>query len=263
MTLLITMAVKNGIVMGADSMISYVDQNTNKVIKRSFITKIIEVKQYHMAASFLGLFEVPLINYTRPHKLIDHIFQRFLNTLSLTENVDTVSEKFRDHLNDTVDFSKMNKDFGVHMAGYVSKNGNKEPKVRHVCKSPHDDKDPNQKDPTKFKSNDESCSSPFPPYAMVFNGIYPIANALVNWIRQFYGNDYSVFNPKDMKIDQAISLTKYLINITKGFENYVRASKGVGGNVKIITINEKGKYFSKNQNVKTSKYCLRCRKPCY
>lgn len=141
-------------------------------------------------------------------------------------------------MNKSVDISKLN-DFplGVHMAGYISQNGIKVPKVTHVCLSPDDNKDPDQQDPTKFKSNDESNNSSEPPYAMIFNGFHYIVNALVNWIRLYHSDIYSMFAPKQISLGKAISLTKYLINITKGFQNYVHAPKLVGGCVNILTIN--------------------------
>lgn len=247
MTLLITMATKNGIVMGADSKISTWDPTTKKFITPQSLdaTKIIELKDHHMAVSFWGQLDIHLKHGARTVRkhLINDIFSTFLNNLLPDDNVDTVSEKFRDYINSTVDLSKL-KDFafGVHMAGYISKNGRKEPKVRHVCLSSGDNKDPHQADPNKFKSNDESQNSGNPPYAMVFNGFYYVVDALVNWIRQNYGDIYSMFSPKKMSLDQAINFTKYLINITKGFQSYTGASPLVGGSVKILTINKKSDY---------------------
>lgn len=247
MTLLITMATKNGIVMGADSKISTWDPTTKKFIAPQSLdaTKIIEVKNHDMAVSFWGQLDIHLKHGARTVRkhLINNIFPTFLNNLLPDDNVDTASEKFRDYINSTVDLSKL-KDFafGVHMAGYISKDGKKEPKIRHVCLSPSDDKDPHQKDPRKFKSNDESRYSGNPPYAMVFNGFYYIVNALVNWVWQNYGDIYSMFSPQKMTLDQAINFTRYLINITKGFQSYTRAPQLVGGSVKILTINEKRDY---------------------
>ncbi|MCK9375655.1 MAG: hypothetical protein M0P73_05845 [Syntrophobacterales bacterium] len=251
MTLLITMATKSGIVMGADSKISMWDPKKKVFTSdRSYATKIIAIEDHHMAVSFWGLLDIHLKNNTgtiRRH-LIDNIFKNFSASLSKDDDVDTVSEKFRDYLNKTVDFSKLSDfPFGVHMAGYISENGTKKPKIRHVCLSPGDNKDPNQQDISKFKSNDESNNCSEPPYAMVFNGFYYIVNALVNWIRLYHSDIYSMFTPQKMNIGQAISLTKYLINITKGFQTYVRAPKLVGGSVKILAINERGQFSWHNQ----------------
>lgn len=253
MTLVITMATKNGIVMGADSKISMWDPKNKKYLKPKVGNKIITIEKNLMAASFWGQLDIDLKNGLRRH-LINNIFHNFLISLSKNDDVDSVSEKFRDHLNETVDFKKLKGSaFGVHMAGYKCRNGNKEPKVRHVCFSPDDDKDHDQRNSSKLKSNDESKYSSNPPYAMVFNGFYYIVNALINWIR-IYDNDlYAMFNPTHRSIGQAINLTKYLINITKGFQNYVRAPKLVGGSVKILAINEKGQYSWHNQNSKLIK----------
>jgi hypothetical protein len=247
MTLVITMATKNEIIMGADSQISNWDPNRKKFVAPLSLnaTKIIEVKKHHMAASFWGqLSHIDTNDGSRPIRkhLINDIFPAFLTTLQNDDDVDSASEKFRDHLNSTVDLAKLEFPFGIHMGGYVQKNGRKAPKIRHVCLSPNDDKDHKQKDGTKFKSNDESQFSGDPPYAMVFNGFYYVVNALVNWVRQNYGDIYSLFNPRTMSAKQAINFTKYLINITKGFENYARSQSVVGGTVKILSINEKGAF---------------------
>jgi hypothetical protein len=233
------MATKSGIVMGADSKISAWDPIAKKFLVPLSLdaTKIIQMKDCHMAASFWGLLDVHLKQGTRTVRkhLINEIFPEFNRSLSANENIDTVSEKLRDHINAKVDLSKLRDfAFGVHMAGYISKDGKKVPKVRHVCLSPSDDKDPHQKDPSKFKSNDESQNSGDPPYAMVFNGFYYIVNALVNWVRQNYGDIYSMFSPQKMTIDQAINFTKYLINITKGFQRYARSPELVGGASKYL-----------------------------
>lgn len=257
MTLLITMATKNGIVMGADSKISTWDPTTRKFITPQSLdaTKIIRMKDHHMAASFWGKYDIHLRHGTgtvRKH-LINDIFPTFLNNLLPDDNVDTASEKFRNYINTNVDLSKLRDfAFGVHMAGYISKDGKKEPKVRHVCLSPNDNKDPHQADHNKFKSNDESQNSGNPPYAMVFNGFYYVVNALVNWVRQNYGDIYSMFNPQRMTLEQAINFTRYLINITKGFQKYARAPELVGGGIKILTLNEKGDYGWHNQKSRNS-----------
>lgn len=254
MTLLITMATKSGIVMGADSKISMWDPNKKIFIpNQSYANKIISMQDHHMAVSFWGLLDIHLKsdNCTIRRHLIDNIFKDFSATLSKADDIDIVSKKFRDYLNNTLDFSKLNDfPFGVHMAGYISENGNRKPKIRHVCLSPGDNKDPDQKDPSKFKSNDESNNCSEPPYAMVFNGFYYIVNALVNWIRLYHSDIYSMFSPKQMDINKGISLTKYLINITKGFQNYVHSPKLVGGSVKILTINERCQYSWHNQKSK-------------
>jgi hypothetical protein len=257
MTLVITMATKRGIVMGADSMISMWEPINKKYTSNPAVgNKIITIENNHMAASFWGLLDINLKNDTRNIKkhLIDDIFRNFLVSISNNDDVDSVSVKFRDYLNEAVDFEKLKGlAFGVHMAGYITKNGKKEPKIRHVCLSPNDDKDHDQQDPNKFKSNDESQYAINPPYAMVFNGFYYIVNALVNWIRLYDNSLYSVFNPTHMNIRQAINLTKYLINITKGFQKYTRAPILVGGSVKILVINESGQYSWHNQKSKIFK----------
>lgn len=257
MTLLITMATKSGIVMGADSKISMWDPKTKMITSnRSYATKIIPIQDHHMAVSFWGLLDIPLKSNkgTIRRHLINNIFKHFSDSLSKDDDVDIVSEKFRDYLNKTVDFSKLDDfPFGVHMAGYISENGKKKPKIRHVCLSPGDSKDHDQQDPSKFKSNDESNYSSEPPYAMVFNGFYYIVNALVNWIRLYHSDIYALFTPKQMNIGKAISLTKYLINITKGFQNYVQAPKLVGGSVEILIINDRGRYSWHNQQSKLFK----------
>jgi hypothetical protein len=244
MTLVITMAIKSGIVMGADSKISTWDPITKKFLTPQTLdaTKNIPIKHHHMAASFWGQLDVPvkLGNRTVHRHLINDVFPSFMKKVATADNVDTISEKYRNYINSEVDVRNLEFPFGIHMAGYTLRNGKKEPKIRHVCLSRGDDKDPIQKDPEKFKSNDESQNCGNPPYAMVFNGFYYIVNALVNWVRQNCGDIYSMFNPQLMSIDQGINFTKYLINITKGFQKYAGSPALVGESVKILTINEKG-----------------------
>lgn len=249
MTLVVTMATKSGIVMGADSKISMWNPETKKFLTPQSLDamKIIPMEAQHMAASFWGQLDIHLKSNNRSgivrKNLINDIFPDFVATLSDDDNVDSVSEKFRDYINASVDFSRLEVfAFGIHMAGYVEEDGRKCPKVRHVCLSPNDDKDPQQKDPSKFKNNNESLNSVNPQYAMVFNGFYFIVDALINWVSINYGDSYSMFNPQKMNNPQAIRCVNYLINITKGFQSYVQAPKLVGGCVNILTINSNGQY---------------------
>lgn len=93
MTLLITMATKSGIVMGADSKISMWDPK-KKIFtsNQSYTNKIITIQDNHMAVSFWGLLDIHLKNNTgtiRRH-LINDIFKNFSASMLKDDDIDTV-----------------------------------------------------------------------------------------------------------------------------------------------------------------------------
>ncbi len=241
MTLVITLAVSNGIVMSADRQLSSFDPKTKKLktahrrCEKIFAPKCND--QFKFAVSIWGLIEIPLKNGKR--QMLDaNFFDEFAAQTTPNDTVDDISEKLRDHLNNIVDIKELKKisPVGIHLAGYDNVHGAYLARVRHICLSPNDNKDPNQKDPNLFKSNNESQYSDEPPFAMVFNGFYYICNALVNFVHQTYGSNYALFTPSKISIKKAASLTEYLMNITIGFQNYTKMSPVVGGRVNTLLI---------------------------
>lgn len=223
--------------MATDSLITYVNPTTNQITRYDDnIKKIYHVSKVNLGISYWGLAEI------RGKPLLGFLAEFEESFVDKADTIDEVAEKFKNHLQNVE--PKIQVRMGLHLAGYVKKEKNYTPRLRHVFHEIwHNAGD----------FTDENCHIeyhlngkrvPFPsyfPYPPLFNGDNAIANCLFNFIPNMTKGRQQI-RTELLTLDECLELAELIVGVSIQRLNYYvnpqlgKIPKTVGGKIYIAKI---------------------------
>lgn len=241
MTSIFTILCPEGIVMAADSRISYqlYPNNPDILGYDDNVKKIYQFETINVGVSYWGLAAF------QGETVLEHLEKFDESHANKNDNVDSIAEKLKNYL-ESIE-PKIKRRMGLHVAGYV----NNAPKLHHVFHESWN---------TAGEFENEDCHKEYHirpygytvsyrerrEYLALFNGDNLIANALFNYAPLFH--PYYAITPLSLRLSDCVELAKLIIStsiyrLNYYFDQRMQQNKipaDVGGPIYLATITKEG-----------------------
>lgn len=225
--------------MAADSRITEVNPSTNQVLRYiDDIKKVYYVSSANLGISYWGLAEI------RGKLLLDFLAEFETSVIEKTDTIDGVAEKLKNQLQNVE--PKIQVRMGLHLAGYMKKEEDYIPRLRHVFHEHWHSAGEFTNEDCHLEYHHEGKRIPFPSYfsyPVLFNGDNSIANCLFNYIPTMTKGTQRIQNEL-LTLDECLELTRLVLNTSIQRLNYYvdpglrKVPKTVGGDIFIAKITQ-------------------------
>lgn len=220
LTIVLTIASRDGIVMAADRRITQIRNQTIQLIDER--EKLIILNENRIAIAYWGL---ATLNGVR---MSDHIGS-IKNSMEENEeeiNVDSIAERISNYFQQY----DLPQPMGFHIAGYL----NHRPKIRHVFHQNFHEPNEVTNEETNIEFHDiqgnrqpHTPTEDYVPYLSLFNGDNVIVQSLLLSLPGFFGQIYNVDLAR-FSLDETQKLVKLLSSITIYLPQFLRGYREVG-----------------------------------
>jgi hypothetical protein len=207
MTSTITILCPQGIVMAADSRISYVDSVTGQPRElMDDVKKIFYLRKAKVGISYWGLATIqgkPMLDF------LQEIEDTFIQE---EDKINDVAEKLLKRLHGTT--PRIRTRMGLHIAGYVREGTNYIPKLQHIFHERwHSDGEfTNENCHLEYHSNGKKILfHQYYPYPVLFNGDNAVANCLFNYIPHISGQK---IRTDLLTLDECLDLAELILSVS-------------------------------------------------
>ncbi len=226
-----------GIVMSADSRITYIDAITNEILEYvNDVEKVYHVTKVNVGISYWGLAEI------QDKSMID-FFTEFEETqIDEGDSIDGVAEKLKNHLENVV--PKIRIRMGLHLAGYEKRGDEFTPRLRHIFHERWHSSGEFTNEDSNIEWHREGERISFPSrrlFPVLFNGDNAIANCFFNYI-PLITRGMQRIRPEVLTLDECLELAELIVSLSIQRLNYYvdtrleRIPKTVGGKIFVAKI---------------------------
>jgi len=243
MTTLITISCPEGIVMGADTRITTVN-NSSPPDYKDGILKIRKLENYDLIIGYWG-------NFPKDKDLIGVLIDFEKSLHQSDEDIDKIAEKLKIYLEEN--FNYYDSRMGFQIANFIKS----KPEIRHVFHEPWCPKGIfiNENSNESFHNNGIIYTfNPRRDYRAIFNGENSVANAFFNYIPLTF-SDRFIFEQK-LSLEECKKLIEIIIQTTHEILNFYfnkvdksRVINVTGKETVIVKITNKGFKDIKNYEI--------------
>lgn len=220
--------------MATDSLITYVNPTTNQIIRYDDnIKKIYHVSKVNLGISYWGLAEI------QKKPILDFLIEFEESCIDKTDTINEISEKLKNYLQDLK--PKIQSRMGLHLVGYVKKEEEYIPRLRHVFHERWHSAGEFTNENSNIECHLGGKRIPFRShffYPVLFNGDNAIANCLFNYIPSMTRGKQSI-RTELLTLDECLELAELVVGVSIQRLNYYvdprlrKIPKIVGGKIYI------------------------------